>query len=137
MEIDFPAIFEFFVSTTIGSRPFWSLPVDSATSCSIQSPNPGTFEVPSWSEKFWSVCSKIKVAIFTATELSSAKVFEAISASSIRTETSTPNNAAGTSPNALRALNRPPTLGSAFITRRPVLLAETSSGDPGSVTITK
>ena len=39
-------------SRTIGNRPFWFLPVDSATNCSIQSPIPGTFDLLSISAKF-------------------------------------------------------------------------------------
>ncbi len=52
--------------------------------------------------------------------------------------TSTPASAAGTSPNAVSALYRPPTSGSARNTaRKPASRAVASSGEPGSVTATK
>ena len=71
-----------------------------------------------------------------ADEFGWVNVREAISASSSRTETSTPIIAAGTRPNALKALNLPPTFGSAFTTRNPEARAEMSSGEFGSVTTT-
>ena len=47
---------------------------------------------------------------------------------------STPASPLGTSPKAVSAEYRPPTLGSALNTRYPSARAATSSGDPGSVT---
>ena len=45
-------------------------------------------------------------------------------------------SAAGVKPNALNALNRPPTFGSALMTRNPASRESLSRGEPGSVTIT-
>ena len=58
------------------------------------------------------------------------------SASSKRSEISTPIKAAGTKPNAESALKRPPTFGSALTTLYPSFRALISRGVPGSVIIT-
>ena len=79
----------------------------------------------------------MSVANLIAGEFGSANFCDATSASSSRTETSMPSSAAGTKPKALSALNLPPTLGSALITRNLDALADISRGESGSVTITK
>ena len=58
----------------------------------------------------------------------------ACDASAKTLQISIPARTAGTTPNALRALNRPPTLGSALTTVNPAARVSISSGEPGSVT---
>ena len=59
------------------------------------------------------------------------------SAWSSSSATFTPASADGTMPNAVRALNRPPTSESARMTWAPISRPIFSSGEPGSVTMTK
>ena len=120
-----------------GRRPCPFLPVDSATNCSIQSDNPGTFDFESEILNICLVCENNKEATSIAGEPTWEKVLEAISASSKSKEISIPSNAAGTKPNADKALKRPPTKGSAFTTLYPDFLEDLSSGVSGSVTIIK
>ena len=80
--------------------------------------------------------SEYKAADITAAgEFKSIKLLLTLSASSSSIETSTPSSAAGTNPKAERALNLPPTLGSALITLYPSDLLDLSNKVPGSVII--
>ena len=123
-------------SITTGSLPFEFLPVDSAISCSIQLESPGVVEFLSQKFITWSDKENRLAAILIAGESIKERDGLNFSASSRSKEISTPIRAAGTKPNADRALNRPPTFGSALTTLYPSFRAMTSSGVPGSVTIT-
>jgi len=98
--------------------------VDSATNCSIQSDKPGTLEFESEILNICLVCENNNDATSTAGEPTCEKVLEAISASSKSKEISIPSSAAGTKPKADKALKRPPTNGSAFITLYPDFLED-------------
>ena len=129
-------------STTTGRMPRPFLPVDSAISCSAQSPRPvipvpssmsATLLRPSLTAAAPSATPKARLGL----SLSSPSVANSASAWSISSATSTPASAVGTRPNAVSAEYRPPTSGSASTTAAFISRAVASSGEPGSVTITK
>ena len=106
-------------SAAIGRRPTPDFPVDSATSCSIQSDSPGIPDCESIKATYCSVCVVSSHATSMICEPSARKSFLQSLAASSRSETSTPARALGTKPKALNALNLPPTCGSALITDSP------------------
>ncbi len=109
-------------STTTGRMPLPSLPVDSATSCSAQSPKPG-YGAPASAMTSLSTPARLATPSRApsrrpglSTE-SASRAGRIASASSSSAAMSAPASPLGTSPNAVRAENRPPTVGSARKTR--------------------
>ena len=107
--------------TTTGSTPVPFLPVLSAISCSAQSANPGIRE-PSLTRTSLvrsgcvpAMAAPRRRAGFASSSSASRSATD--SASSSSASRSTPARPLGTSPNAVRAEYRPPTLGSALMTR--------------------
>src|SRR3954453_19075490 len=143
-------------SSATGRMPRPSLPVDSAISCSAQSPKPrmgvsdSASTMPTLSRPMRkpapSATPSSRAALPASARRSAplsaawpgrarcpARVRAAVSSS----PTSAPASALGTSPNADRALYRPPTVGSARNTAwAPMAAADSASGEPGSVTTT-
>src|SRR4051794_40221678 len=129
-------------SSATGRMPRPSLPVDSAISCSAQSPKP-RMGVSDSASTMPTLSRPVRKPAPSATLSSraalpgSARCSASVSASVSSSPTSAPASALGTSPNADRALYRPPTVGSARNTAwAPMAAADSASGEPGSVTTT-
>ena len=111
-------------SRTIGRTPRPCFPVDSAISCSIQLPNPETSSlvetIPNLSLKPWLDAVAAIAAPSTSAGLCASSLDNASAAkiASCRIGSmSTPARTEGTTPNAVRAENLPPTFGLARNTR--------------------
>src|SRR3954467_14643115 len=136
-------------SSATGRMPRPSLPVDSAISCSAQSPKPrmgvsdSASTMPTLSRPVRKTAPRATPSARAALP-GSARCSASVSASVSSSPTSAPASALGTSPNADRALYRPPTVGSARNTAwapmaaagPPPAAAASGGGEPGSVTTT-